>query len=350
MSLYKRKDSSVYWVKLHHNGKIVQRSTGTADKVKAQEYHDKLKATLWDQERLGAKPRYSWQQAAGRWIEETSHKATHKEDIAKLKWLHSILGELMLDEITLEVIMRIKEVRLKQAGKSTANRFLALVRSILKRAVDEWEWLERSPKVKLFKEAEGRERSLTPEEANRLLMELPQHLRDMALFTLHTGLRQANVLKLEWPCVDLARHHCWVNSENSKNRKPISVSLNTQAMEVLNRQNGKHPLRVFTYNGKPVSQVTNVTWKNALARAGIKDFRWHDLRHTWATWLRQLGTPTYELQRMGGWKTAAMVERYAHVAPDNLAQSAARLDTIGVGYDLATEIPVKGEKVSTQNS
>ena len=181
-------------------------------------------------------------------------------------------------------------------------------------------------------------------------MELPQHLRDMALFTLHTGLRQSNVLKLEWPCVDLARHHCWVNSENSKNRKPISVNLNTQAMEVLNRQNGKHPLRVFTYNGKPVSQVTNVTWKNALARAGIKDFRWHDLRHTWATWLRQLGTPTYELQRMGGWKTAAMVERYAHVAPDNLAQSAARLETIGVGYDLATEIPVKGEKVSTQNS
>ena len=84
MSLYKRKDSSVYWVKLHHSGKIVQRSTGTTDKVKAQEYHDKLKATLWDQERLGVRPCYSWQQAAGRWIEETNHKATHHQDVSKL--------------------------------------------------------------------------------------------------------------------------------------------------------------------------------------------------------------------------------------------------------------------------
>ena len=61
----------------------------------------------------------------------------------------------MLDEVTLDVIARIKEARLKEAGKSTANRFLALVRSILKRAVDEWDWLEKAPKVKLFKESEA---------------------------------------------------------------------------------------------------------------------------------------------------------------------------------------------------
>ena len=83
----------------------------------------------------------------------------------------------------------------------------------------------------------------------------------------------------------------------------------------------------------------------SIARAGLEDFRWHDLRHTWATWLRQLGTPTYELQRMGGWKTAAMVERYAHLAPDNLALSAARLETIGVGYDLATLHQSLGEEL-----
>ena len=241
MSLYKRKDSSVWWVKLHFSGKIVQRSTGTTDKVQAQEYHDRLKVSLWEQERLGVKPRYSWQQAAGRWIEETSHKATHKEDIAKLKWLHSFLGDLMLDEVTLEVIACIKDARLKEAGKATASRYLAVIRSVLIRARDEWEWVEKVPKIKLFKEPEGRERSLTYEQANRLLAELPPHLRDMALFTLHTGLRQSNVLQLEWSCVDLARCHAWVRSENSKNRKPISVNLNTRAMDVLNRQIGEEP-------------------------------------------------------------------------------------------------------------
>jgi integrase len=59
-------------------------------------------------------------------------------------------------------------------------------------------------------------------------------------------------------------------------------------------------------------------WTTALKRAGIDDFRWHDLRHTFATWHRQAGTPIYELQRLGGWKTSSMVERYAHVAPEAL--------------------------------
>ena len=63
---------------------------------------------------------------------------------------------------------------------------------------------------------------------------------------------------------------------------------------------------------------------------------WHDLRHSWATWQRQAGTPMHELQRLGGWKTAAMVERYAHIAPDNLAIAASRLNAVTIGYDLAT--------------
>ena len=62
-----------------------------------------------------------------------------------------------------------------------------------------------------------------------------------------------------------------------------------------------------------------------MERSGIADFRWHDLRHPFATWHRQAGTPTHELQRLGGWKTGAMVERYAHVAPEALQGAAARL-------------------------
>ena len=336
MSLYKRNDSSVWWIKLHHSGKIVQRSTGTTDKVKAQEYHDRLKASLWEQERLGARPRYSWQQAAGRWIEETSHKATHKDDIAKLKWLHSILGGLMLDEVTLDVIARIKEARLKEASKSTANRFLALVRAILKRAVDEWDWLGKAPKVKLFKEPIGRVRFITPEQVQTLLRELPVHQQDMVLFALQTGLRQSNVVKLEWSEINLEQGHMWVDAAQSKNRKPIAVPLNREALAVLHRQLGKHPARVFTYAGQPIVNANTRAWRKALKRAGIEDFRWHDLRHTWASWHRMQGTPTHELQQLGGWKTGAMVERYAHLAPDHLANAAARLDSVVVGYDLAT--------------
>lgn len=62
----------------------------------------------------------------------------------------------------------------------------------------------------------------------------------------------------------------------------------------------KHQIRVFTYRGEPIAAANTRAWKKALIRAGIDNFRWHDLRHTWATWHRQAGTPTHELQRLGG--------------------------------------------------
>jgi len=89
---------------------------------------------------------------------------------------------------------------------------------------------------------------------------------------------------------------------------------------------GRHPSHVFTYEGNPIVQVNTKAWCNALQRAGIQDFRWHDLRHTFATWHREAGTPMHELQRLGGWKTQSMVERYAHVAPEGLQLAASRLD------------------------
>ena len=342
MSLYKRNDSPRWWVKISHGGRTIQRSTGTEDKAQAQEYHDKLKVSLWEQQRLGVKPRRAWKEAVVRWLAETSEKATHDGDIKKLRWLDAFLGALMLDEITLDVIDRVKSERLKTVSKSTVNRYLAVVRSILLRARDEWEWIDKAPKVKLFREPPGRERSITVEQAEALLRELPAHQRAVVLFTLATGLRQSNVLRLEWSHVNLDSGHAWVDADQSKNRRPIAVPLNLKALEVLRRQIGKHPARVFTYAGRPLDRANTHAWQRALKRAGIENFRWHDLRHTWATWHRQSGTPTHELQRLGGWRTSVMVERYAHLAPDHLAAAANRLDPLLGGYDLATLEKKKG--------
>lgn len=336
MSLYQRKDSSLWWVKITFNGRAVQRSSGTADKKQAQEYHDRLKVQLWEQERLGVKARRSWKEAVVRWLTETSDKATHHEDRKKLAWLNPYLGELMLDEISLDVIDVIRAAKLKEASKATTNRYLALIRSVLIRSRDEWEWIDKAPKIRLFKEMASRERSLTHEQAGRLLAELPEHQREVVLFALATGLRQANVLRLEWSQVNLEQRHAWIHGAQSKNRRPIAVPLNDTALAVLHRQAGKHPERVFTYRGKPLNAANTRAWGLALDRAGIADFRWHDLRHTWATWQRQAGTPTHELQRLGGWRTGAMVERYAHLAPEHLAVAASRLDAVLAGYDSAT--------------
>ena len=328
MSLYKRKDSQVYWVKISIGGKVVQRSTGTSVKLEAQEFHDKLKAELWQQQKLGTKPVRSWQETVLRFLQETSDKRTHQQDKDKLAWLHPYLGHLTLNDITVSVIDEIRQAKLKGNSKSTVNRYLSLVRSILNRAVG-WEWLDKAPKITMFKEPQGRTRFLTVDEVHRLLQELPEHVQDMVIFTLSCGLRYSNVLKLEWSQVDLNAAHVWVAASNSKNGKALSIPLNAQALATLTKQIGKHPKFVFTNGGMPIVRTNGRPWRNALKRAGIKDFRWRDLRHTWASWAVQNGVTVFEVQHLGGWSSSRMVERYAHLSSAHLMAAARKLDAIG---------------------
>jgi integrase len=130
-----------------------------------------------------------------------------------------------------------------------------------------------------------------------LLDELPCRQRDMKLFALATGLRQADVMQLEWPQVDLERQTCWVDGEEAKADEDLHVSLNDVAQDVLRRQRGKHRARVFSYHGRPIAQVNTKAWRKALQWAGIENFRWHDLRHTWASWLVQHGTHSMSYRR-----------------------------------------------------
>ncbi len=229
----------------------------------------------------------------------------------------------------------IGERKRQNSSGPTANRFLALIRSILRRACYEWEWIEKAPKVRLYQEAKRRVRWITPEQATQLIAELPEHQRDVVLFALCTGLRQANVVKLAWEQVDLERHTAWIHGDEAKGKESIHVSLSHLAVELLQRQLGKHPERVFTYAGKPLGQVNTRGWRAALKRAGIENFRWHDLRHTWASWLVQNGTPLYDVQEMDGWKSSEMVRRYAHLAPAQMAKHAAIVGNLLSGTNTA---------------
>lgn len=239
---------------------------------------------------------------------------------------------LYLDQIDRDLIDRIGEAKRREASRSTANRYLALLRSILRTARDEWEWIERVPRVRLYPEPRKRVRWITREEASRLLCELPPHLADMAAFTLATGLRQSNVSYLRWDQVDMARGVAWIHADQSKSRKAIAVPLNADAMAILRGWRRRHPVYVFTYKGEPVARTTTKAWKNALARAGIEDFRWHDLRHTWASWHVQSGTRLQELQELGGWSSFEMVLRYAHLAADHLKEAACRIEATKVAH------------------
>lgn len=329
MTLYKRKDSPYYWVKfpaIKGELKPFTQSTGTANKRQAKQYHDKVQNERWRLEKIGIKPERMWEEAVAKYQQETADHRSFSRQVSMLKWFEPHLKGKALSEINRELLDQVKAKRAKGAAAGTVNRYMALVRAILRRACNEWEWIDRVPKVGMVRDRAARVRSLTRAEYAALMAELPEHLRDMAQFSIATGLRQSNVARLQWKQVSLERRHLWVGADQHKNGRAHSVPLNEMAMEVLLRRQGDHRTHVFTYDGRPVLQVNTKAWRSALQRAGIENFRWHDLRHTFATWHREAGTPTYELQRLGGWKDQSMVERYAHIAPEGLQLAAARLD------------------------
>jgi integrase len=318
--LFKRKD--IWYYKFTISGKTVYRSTGTTDKTKAQEIADKVKANTWDIVKGGVKQKYIWQEAVVKYLQEAEKKSIN-DDISVLRWLSKYLDNKFLqtiDEPLIELIIRSKLS--EGVSKARVNRVTSVINTILNKAVKKWRWIDSKPYIQKFEEPKIRIRWITQDEAARLLMQLPTHLNAMARFTLATGLRESNVLQLEWHQIDMQRHVAWIHADQAKANKALGVPLNEDAITVLKAQIGKHNTNVFTYFGKPVGKAGTQAWKKALNRAGIKNFRWHDLRHTWASWHVQNGTPLHILKELGGWATYEMVQRYAHLAPEHLAKFA----------------------------
>ncbi|CAK8739227.1 Tyrosine recombinase XerC [Sodalis praecaptivus] len=219
------------------------------------------------------------------------------------------------------------------------------MKSIMRAAEREWKWIEKSPVIKVPQERNKRVRWLEPAEAQRLIEECPEPLKSIVEFALSTGLRRSNIVNLKWQQIDMQRKVAWVHPEDSKSGRAIGVALNDMACAVLRRQIGHHHNLVFVHttavkrnDGTTTASVrkmrvdSNTAWRAALRRAGIEDFRFHDLRHTWASWLVQSGVPLSALQEMGGWESIEMVQRYAHLAPNHLTVHARQIDAIFGGH------------------
>ena len=234
----------------------------------------------------------------------------------------------MLNQINGDVIWSVVQGELKKGNKpATVNRYLATMRSLLRMARDEWQWIDTFPKIKLLTGEVERDRWLTHAEAETLIRCCAPHLAALVRFALATGCRATEITGLEWNRVDLDRKTAWLNQ--TKNGTPRGVPLNEDAIEVLREQIGKHLRFCFTFRGEPWRwQVTNSGWRTALQAAGIRDFRFHDLRHTWASWHRQAGTSCDELKELGGWKSREMVDRYAKYATEHLAVAATRIERV----------------------
>ncbi|ECJ6958938.1 site-specific integrase [Salmonella enterica] len=349
-------------------GKRIKESLGTADKRQAQELHDKRKAELWRVDRLGDFPEVTFEEACLRWLEEKADKKSLDTDKGRMGfWLEHFEGVRIKDITEAKIYAavsrmqnrKVKEIwqqkveSAKRKGKeapvfepkpvttSTKAKHLALMKAILRAAERDWKWLEKAPVIKIPSVRNKRVRWLEHEEAKRLIEECPEPLKSVVKFALATGLRRSNIINMEWQQIDMQRRVAWVNPEDSKSNRAIGVALNDTACKVLRDQIGKHHKWVFVHTKEGIRPDGSKTptvrkmrvddqraWNAACRRAGIEDFRFHDLRHTWASWLIQSGVPLSVLQEMGGWESIEMVRRYAHLAPNHLTEHAKQIDSI----------------------
>ena len=328
------------------SGERIRRSTGTQDYQQAKKLLEQLKHELWQQQYLNIRPKRLWDEAAAKWLKEKQDKKSIRSDIGRLRALGALRGK---DLASLDRRTIMQTVIALPCGNSTKNRYLALIRAILNKAAREWEWLDHAPRLTLYQEPKKRIRWLKPTEAQKLLDVLAQRntlLHDLAAFSLATGLRQRNVLELKWEQIDIQRRTAWINADQTKGGQAIGVPLNQTALHILQQQK-RNAVYVFTQNnGKKLHSISSRIWKGCLKEAGIHDFRWHDLRHTWASWLIQRGVPIAVLKEMGGWENAKMVERYAHLSSEHLLVHADVLDTIWTQENNKSHCSIKENRLN----
>lgn len=350
MSLKQRNGIWHYFIQI--NGKAFRGSCRTKDERQAKEFYDRKRAELWRVDVVGDKKRRTWGETLERWLSEHEGKKSWTDDNRYAKWWSEQFAKhriVYLDEITPDVVKVIRDAEIgrrhlrsvnvvRTISPATVNRKLALLRSVVNAAHREYLWLDSRPVFKGFKEDNERVRYLEPHEFARLVGYLPQPYGDMATFAVSTGLRRNNVAGLRWEFVNMMRKTATFPDLVMKNGKPLTIPLNETAMGAVRRQLGKNDVWVFPRaDGERVLEIPSKMWKKALEKAGIENFRWHDLRHTWASWLRQSGSVGLDLiQELGGWKQRSMVQRYSHLSVEHLAQSAGVLDGILVGQFGAT--------------
>lgn len=331
MSIYKRKN--VYWINITApSGERIRQSTGTAVKRKALELHDKLKAELWDISKLDKKPQRIFDEALLLFVEEGKYQKDFDTKKRHARYWRSIFSGRELSSLTTNDIVNNlpthSTLTKSKLSPSTRNRYRASIIRVLSLAYKSG-WIDKVPYVPKQVEPRVRVRWITPEQARTLISNL--HLtwmKNVCSFALMTGARMTEILSMTWDKIDFERRIAIVSNDKAKSGRARPLPLNNnEAMSMLYElDRNKRNQYVFHRNtDKMISRIDWYDFKQALKKSGIENFRFHDLRHTWASWHVQNGTPLYTLKEMGGWETLEMVKKYAHLNASHMVEYANRV-------------------------
>jgi len=327
--LFKR--GKTFWIRFAGpDGRIIRESTGSSNFKDAQKVLTKRKheASEYQPSVLGDILFKDLAKEYHKWAERQRCYRTKKGFIAQLS---AVFGEYPLKDLSPILIEAFQTERIRKGNKpATVNRLVSTIKHMVTKAV-EWRLVgddvhKRIRKVKHLEENNRRLRYLSKKECQSLIVCCPNHLKPIVITALNSGMRKSEVLTLTWDRVDL--NNGFILLEKTKSGRPreipINTTLNRTLTELPRADNNPH---VFNNpgTGKPYQDIRN-SFATACKNAGIKDFQFHDLRHTFASHLVMAGVDIPTVKELLGHQSLEMTLRYAHLAPSHKVKAVEILD------------------------
>lgn len=250
-----------------------------------------------------------------------------------LNWWKAKLGPRLLSDVGPALLAECRnELQTLPGGKckvrsaATVVRYLASLSHAFTIAMKEWNWVEANPVLKISKprEARGRERFLSDSERERLLVACAasssRFLRTAVVLAISTGMRRGEMMGIRWEQVDLKRGLIMLTQTKNDTSRAVPLAGLAHGLMTELAQVRRINADLVFYGADPARPVDlKKPWDTAVRKAGLADFRFHDLRHTAASYLAMNGATTIEIAGILGHKTLQMVKRYSHLANSHTA-------------------------------
>ena len=324
--LYRRGKAGVWYIQKRvrvGNGRTIQlqETTGTSSLVEAERFLARRIEQTRAEYVYGERPTITLAQAAARYLDENQHLRSIERSAYALARIVPELGHLPLEGIHDGTVQPYVRMRLQSVSAGTVNKELAVLKRVLSLAARSWRTeagMTYLSVVPLLTPAQGDSRTpypLTTKEEVTLLAELPEHLVAMTRFALHTGVRGGELCALRWgwelEVPELGVSVFVLPKEFAKNGEARVIVLNETARSIVAEQRGLNPEYVFSYNGQPLTRVSNHAWRKARTRAGLSRLRFHDMRHTFGHRLRAVGVSNEDRHALLGHTTGDITTHYS---------------------------------------